>query len=143
MAETRENHAEDASVLDPAKLLRIAAMTKSLLVDIRMAPPDESGKKLVSKIYDRSLDELRDVFGEELLSEFNRMFEPLLDEDGATHSEVRVAQAQLIGWLEGLLQGIQASVNIRRMMAQSQAEQRAPSLIKVPDTHSRRGGMYL
>ena len=114
-----------AEVTEPAKLIRIATMTRSILDEVRTATPDESGRDLISRIHDRSLHELRDVLGEELLTEFDRMFEPLLGDDPPTSSEVRIAQAQLIGWLEGLFQGIQASLVTKQMVAQARAAQRA------------------
>jgi hypothetical protein len=121
-----EDHLEaGAEVTEPAKLIRIATMTKAILEEVRAATPDQSGRDLISRIHDRSLDELRDVLSEQLLTEFDRMFEPLLDDDPPTSSEVRIAQAQLIGWLEGLFQGIQASLVTKQMVAQARASQRA------------------
>ena len=131
-------------VTEPAKLIRIATMTRSILEEVRTATPDEAGRDLISKIHDRSLDELRDVLGEELLTEFDRMFEPLLDEEPPTSSEVRIAQAQLIGWLEGLFQGIQASLVTKQMVAQARAAQRAQLTSGRPDREDRPAtGLYL
>jgi len=118
-----EESGSDQEVTEPGKLIRIATMTRSILEEVRAATPDEAGRELISKIHDRSLDELRDVLSKELLTEFDRMFEPLLGDDPPTSSEVRIAQAQLIGWLEGLFQGIQASLVTRQMMAQARAAQ--------------------
>jgi len=115
----------DPEITEPAKLIRIATMTKAILEEVRTATPDESGRNLISQIHDRSLHELRDVLSSHLLTEFDRMFEPLLGEDPPTSSEVRISQAQLIGWLEGLFQGIQASLVTKQMVAQAQAAQRA------------------
>jgi len=117
-----EESGSDQEVTEPGKLIRIATMTRSILEEVRAATPDEAGRELISKIHDRSLDELRDVLSQELLTEFDRMFEPLLGDDPPTSSEVRIAQAQLIGWLEGLFQGIQASLVTRQMMAQARAK---------------------
>ena len=134
---------EGLQVTEPAKLIRIATMTRSILEEVRTATPDEAGRDLISKIHDRSLHELRDVLGEELLTEFDRMFEPLLGEDPPTSSEVRIAQAQLIGWLEGLFQGIQASLVTKQMVAQAQAAQRA-KLMAGPEREERPAtGLYL
>ena len=135
---------QGVEVTEPAKLIRIATMTRSILEEVRSATPDESGRDLISKIHDRSLDELRDVLGEELLTEFDRMFEPLLGEDPPTSSEVRIAQAQLIGWLEGLFQGIQASLVTKQMVAQAQAAQRAQLMAGRADREDRPAtGLYL
>lgn len=138
-----EEAASDQEVTEPGKLIRIATMTRSILEEVRAATPDEPGRELISKIHDRSLDELRDVLSEQLLTEFDRMFEPLLGDDPPTSSEVRIAQAQLIGWLEGLFQGIQASLVTRQMMAQARAAQRA-KLRAGPETEERPAtGLYL
>ena len=133
-----------AEVTEPAKLIRIATMTRSILEEVRAATPDESGRDLISRIHDRSLHELRDVLGEQLLTEFDRMFEPLLDDDPPTSSEVRIAQAQLIGWLEGLFQGIQASLVTKQMVAQAKAAQRAQLKAGRPRPEERPAtGLYL
>lgn len=133
-----------AEVTEPAKLIRIATMTKAILEEVRTATPDESGRNLISKIHDRSLHELRDVLSDHLLSEFDRMFEPLLGDDPPTSSEVRIAQAQLIGWLEGLFQGIQASLVTKQMVAQARAAQRAKLMAGRHDPEDRPAtGLYL
>lgn len=139
-----EESGSDQEVTEPGKLIRIATMTKSILEEVRAATPDEPGRELISKIHDRSLDELRDVLSKELLTEFDRMFEPLLGDDPPTSSEVRIAQAQLIGWLEGLFQGIQASLVTRQMMAQARAAQRAKLMAGRPEPEDRPAtGLYL
>lgn len=139
-----EDPESDAEVTEPGKLIRIATMTRSILEEVRAATPDESGRDLISRIHDRSLDELRDVLSEELLTEFDRMFEPLLGDDPPTSSEVRIAQAQLIGWLEGLFQGIQASLMTRQMVAQARAAQRAKLMAGRPEPEDRPAtGLYL
>ena len=139
-----EESGPDQEVTEPGKLIRIATMTRSILEEVRAATPDEPGRELISKIHDRSLDELRDVLSKELLTEFDRMFEPLLEDDPPTSSEVRIAQAQLIGWLEGLFQGIQASLVSRQMMAQARAAQRAKLMAGRPEPEDRPAtGLYL
>lgn len=139
-----EDPGSEAEVTEPGKLIRIATMTRSILEEVRAATPDEAGRELISKIHDRSLDELRDVLSQELLTEFDRMFEPLLGDDPPTSSEVRIAQAQLIGWLEGLFQGIQASLVTRQMVAQARAAQRAKLMTGRPEPEDRPAtGLYL
>ena len=139
-----EESGSDQEVTEPGKLIRIATMTRSILEEVRAATPDEAGRELISKIHDRSLDELRDVLSKELLTEFDRMFEPLLGDDPPTSSEVRIAQAQLIGWLEGLFQGIEASLVTRQMMAQARAAQRAKLMAGRPEPEDRPAtGLYL
>ena len=119
-------------------------MTKAILEEVRTATPDDSGRELITRIHDRSLDELRDVLSEDLLTEFDRMFEPLLGDDTPSSSEIRIAQAQLVGWLEGLFQGIQASLITKQMVAQAQANQRAKLLPGRRDSGERPArGLYL
>jgi hypothetical protein len=107
-----EGHKE--SITEPGKLLRIASMVRELLEETRSAPLDERGRARLRQIYERSVDELREVLPEELERELQEFVLPL--EGVPTESEMRVAQAQLVGWLEGLFHGIQAA-----MVAQQQA----------------------
>src|SRR4051812_6344087 len=102
------------AITEPGKLLRIAAMVRELLEETRGAPLDERGRTRLRQIYERSVDELRAVLPDELDRELQEFVLPL--EGVPTESEMRVAQAQLVGWLEGLFHGIQAA-----MVAQQQA----------------------
>src|SRR5256885_6612421 len=106
------------TITQPAKLLRIASMVRELLDETRQASLDEPGRKRLAEIYDRSVGELREVLSEDLRDELASLAPPM---DGVpTESEIRVAQAQLVGWLEGLFHGIQAA------MFTQQAAARAP-----------------
>lgn len=106
-------------VSEPTKLIRIASMTRAMLDEVRQAPLDEGGRRRLADVHSRSLDELREVLSSDLLEEFNEIMVPLND-DEVTEAELRIAQAQLIGWLEGLFHGIQASLWSQQMAAQSQ-----------------------
>jgi hypothetical protein len=110
---------EQAAISEPGKLIRIATMTRAMLDEARQAPLDEGGRLRLSEVHSRSVEELRPVLSPELQEEFNEIMIPLNDEN-VTESELRVAQAQLIGWLEGLFHGIQASLWSQQVMAQSQ-----------------------
>jgi proteasome activator-like protein len=118
----REGEAEQpAETVDhPAKLLRIAAMAHRLLEEVRQASLDERGRERLREIYVGSLQELRGALSEELKRELEALA-PQLDEL-PTESEIRVAQAQLVGWLEGLFHGIQAALWSQHMQAQAQFE---------------------
>jgi plasmid stability protein len=96
-------------ISQPSKLIRIAAMTRAMLDEARQAPLDDGGRRRLAAVHAKSLDELRPVLSEELQDEFNEIMIPL-NTDGVTEAELRVAQAQLIGWLEGLFHGIQATL---------------------------------
>jgi Bacterial proteasome activator len=106
---------------EPDKLLRITAMVRELLEETRQAPPDERGRLRLREIYDRSLEELKEALPEELSEELQSLAPPI--EGVPTESEIRVAQAQLVGWLEGLFHGIQAAVWAQQMQARSQLEE--------------------
>jgi hypothetical protein len=95
-------------VSQPAKLLRIAAMIRELLEEVRKSSPDEAGRKRLRSIYDRALTTLKEGLSEDLQKELETLTIPL---DGTpSESEIRLAQAQLVGWLEGLFHGIQAAL---------------------------------
>lgn len=104
----------------PAKLLRIASMARHLLEEARQAPLDERGRERLREIYDASLRELKEGLSEELQRELDALIPRL--EDTPTDAEIRVAQAQLVGWLEGLFHGIQAALWAQQMQAQAQFE---------------------
>jgi 8-oxo-dGTP pyrophosphatase MutT (NUDIX family) len=108
-------------VEQPAKLLRIASMIRELLEEARHSSLDEGGRKRLQEIYDRSLVELKDVLTEDLRRELDALAIPF--EDTPTESEIRVAQAQLVGWLEGLFHGIQAALWAQQMQARQQLEE--------------------
>ena len=108
-------------VTSPTKLIRIASMVKSLLEEARRAPLDEAGRRLLAEIHQKSVTELKDVLSEELRDELADVSHPF-EGPTPTDSEIRVAQAQLVGWLEGLFHGIQATLYTQQMAAQRQFE---------------------
>ncbi len=110
------------SVSQPSKLIRIATMVKSMLEEVRQASLDEAGRHRLRQIHDRSLAELSEVLSEDLRDELGEVMLPF-DEGTPSESELRIAQAQLVGWLEGLFHGIQATMMTQQMMAQQHLEQ--------------------
>jgi hypothetical protein len=109
------------TITEPAKLLRIASMVRELLEETRHASMDEAGRKRLVEIYNRSVDELGDSISQDLKDELQELVPPL---DGVPgESEMRVAQAQLVGWLEGLFHGIQAAMFAQQMAARQQFEE--------------------
>ena len=109
------------TITEPAKLLRIASMVRELLEETRAATIDEPGRKRLREVYDRSVGELRDVLSADLQQELTELAPPL--EGVPTESEIRVAQAQLVGWLEGLFHGIQAAMFAQQAAARAQFEE--------------------
>ncbi|MGH9226282.1 MAG: proteasome activator [Acidimicrobiales bacterium] len=109
-------------ISSPAKVLRIGAMTKQLLEEVRRAPLDDAGRARLREIYETSVRELAECLSGELRDELARLTSPF-DSDSPSEAELRVAQAQLVGWLEGLFHGIQATLFTQQMAAQQQLEE--------------------
>jgi Protein of unknown function (DUF2587) len=109
------------TITEPAKLLRIASMVRELLEETRHASMDEAGRKRLVDIYHRSIEELGDSVSDDLKQELQELVPPL--ETVPSESEMRVAQAQLVGWLEGLFHGIQAAMFAQQMAARQQFEE--------------------
>ena len=97
-------------------------MTRAMLDEVRQAPLDDAGRRRLLEIHERTLTELREILSPELLDEFDEMFVPIRNEV-PSESELRVAQAQLVGWLEGVFHGIQASLWSQQAAAQAQLQQ--------------------
>lgn len=104
-------------IAQPAKLLRIASMIRELVEEVRGASIDEPGRDRLAEIYTSSVDELKEALSPDLQKELETLMGPL--RDPTSESEVRVAQAQLLGWLEGLFHGIQAALWAQHMQAQA------------------------
>jgi Bacterial proteasome activator len=109
------------AITEPAKLLRIATMVRELLEETRQATIDEPGRARLREIYLRSFDELREVLSPDLQEELAELVPPM--QAVPTESEIRVAQAQLVGWLEGLFHGIQAALFAQQAAARAQFEE--------------------
>ena len=122
---TDEESAEDPSKLieQPAKVMRIGSMIKQLLEEVRAAPLDEAGRSRLKEIHRRSILELEDGLAPELRDELERLSLPFEDGSTPSEAELRIAQAQLVGWLEGLFHGIQAALVAQQMAARVQLEQ--------------------
>ena len=114
-------------VEQPAKVMRIGSMIRQLLEEVKAAPLDEAGRKRLAGVLHTSLDELKDGLAPELDDELGRLVQPF-DSGTPTESELRIAQAQLVGWLEGLFHGIQTAIYAQQMAARSQLEQMRKAL---------------
>jgi hypothetical protein len=106
----------------PAKVLRIGSMIKQLLDEVRQAPLDSASRSRMKDIYETSVRELADGLSPDLSAELDRLALPF-ETDIPSDSELRVAQAQLVGWLEGLFHGIQATLFAQQMAARNQLEE--------------------
>jgi hypothetical protein len=146
----------------PAKVMRIGSMIRQLLDEVKAAPLDEASRARLAQIHASSITELEQGLAPELVEELERLSLPFTSET-PSESELRIAQAQLVGWLEGLFHGIQTAIYAQQMAARAQLEQMRRALppgvtggLGMPgqpgedsgqtgnqDTDSRSGGMYL
>ena len=142
VAESDDGVSPDVS--EPTKLIRIASMTRAMLEEARQAPLDDGGRRRMARVHEQSVEELRDILSTELQEEFGEIMIPLSNED-ASESELRVAQAQLIGWLEGLFHGIQASLWSQQVSAQTQLAEMQKRALTAPKKREQddSSGLYL
>ena len=110
-------------VEQPAKVMRIGTMIKQLLEEVRAAPLDEASRNRLREIHKRSIAELEDGLAPELREELERLSLPFTEGNTPSDAELRIAQAQLVGWLEGLFHGIQTALFAQQMAARVQLEQ--------------------
>jgi hypothetical protein len=110
-------------VEQPAKVMRIGNMIRQLLEEVRAAPLDEKSRARLKEIHESSIKELEDGLAPELVSELERLSLPFGEDELPSEAELRVAQAQLVGWLEGLFHGIQTTLFAQQMAARAQLEQ--------------------
>jgi hypothetical protein len=110
-------------VEQPAKVMRIGSMIRQLLEEVRAAPLDEKSRARLKAIHQSSIKELEDGLAPELIEELERLSLPFAEDSLPSEAELRVAQAQLVGWLEGLFHGIQTTLFAQQMAARAQLEQ--------------------
>ncbi|MDQ1293317.1 MAG: hypothetical protein QG608_1198 [Actinomycetota bacterium] len=112
----------------PDKVMRIGSMIKQLLEEVRSAPLDEAARTRLAQIHARSIEELEQGLAPELVAELRRIALPFADGVTPSDAELRIAQAQLVGWLEGLFHGIQTALFAQQMAARAQLEQMRKAL---------------
>ncbi len=152
---------EERSVTDlveqPAKVMRIGSMIRQLLDEVKAAPLDEASRARLREIHQSSIKELEAGLAPELVEELERLSLPFTDEHVPSDAELRIAHAQLVGWLEGLFHGIQTAIYAQQVAARAQFEQirrsLPPGMSGVPgqeqqpqqaeDKPGQSGGMYL
>jgi len=110
-------------VEQPAKVMRIGSMIKQLLEEVKDAPLDEASRTQLARIHERSVAELKDGLAPELIDELERLSLPFDSESDPSEAELRIAQAQLVGWLEGLFHGIQTAMFAQQMTARAAFEE--------------------
>ncbi|MEV0997177.1 bacterial proteasome activator family protein [Nonomuraea sp. NPDC050202] len=128
-------------VEQPAKVMRIGSMIRQLLEEVRAAPLDEASRKRLKEIHESSIKELEDGLAPELVDELERLSLPFTDDNGTppSEAELRIAHAQLVGWLEGLFHGIQTTLFAQQMAARAQLEQMRRALPGVPGVPGEEG----
>lgn len=171
--EVDDDHDDDGEraltdlVEQPAKVMRIGSMIRQLLEEVKAAPLDEASRNRLAAIHRSSIAELEQGLAPELVEELERLSLPFSEEATPSEAELRIAQAQLVGWLEGLFHGIQTAIYAQQMAARAQFEQIRRALPPgmamggpAPDQHApgapggpgaqpeqadepRSGGMYL
>ena len=139
-------------VEQPAKVMRIGGMIRQLLEEVKAAPLDEASRGRLRTIHLQSVEELKEGLAPELVAELERLSLPF-DSDAPSEGELRIAQAQLVGWLEGLFHGIQAALYAQQVQAQSQLQNMrlalpGPNVAKGDDSDTSgqkpdSNGMYL
>ncbi|HEU5033238.1 MAG TPA: bacterial proteasome activator family protein [Mycobacteriales bacterium] len=142
---------EQSSLTDmveqPAKVMRIGTMIKQLLEEVRAAPLDEASRSRLREIYDNSITELSSGLAPELREELQRLSLPFSEDATPSDAELRIAQAQLVCWLEGLFHGIQTALFAQQMAARAQLEEMRRRALPVgpgsPAGNPQTSGPYL
>lgn len=146
-------------VEQPAKVMRIGSMIRQLLEEVKSAPLDDASRARLKEIHQASIKELETGLAPELVEELERLSLPFTEEGTPSDAELRIAQAQLVGWLEGLFHGIQTAIYAQQMAARAQLEQmrrqlpaglgqppqgqQDPRQQQQPGGHPESGGLYL
>jgi hypothetical protein len=141
-AAAKDDDSDDRSLTDlveqPAKVMRIGTMIKQLLEEVRAAPLDDATRNRLREIHATSIRELEEGLAPELRDELDRLTLPFTEGTVPSDAELRIAQAQLVGWLEGLFHGIQTALFAQQMAARAQLEQMRQGAL--PPGMGRSGG---
>ncbi len=140
-AETSEEMPSDL-IEQPAKVLRIGSMVKQLLDEVKSAPLDEASRRRLRDIHRQSIKELESGLAPELVEELERLSLPFMDNEIPSEAELRISQAQLVGWLEGLFHGIQTALFAQQMAARAQFEEMKRRSITTSES-DKSSGPYL
>lgn len=162
-AQDQDGGGEERAITDlveqPAKVMRIGSMIRQLLEEVKAAPLDEASRNRLKEIHRASIQELEAGLAPELVEELERLTLPFTEDQTPSEGELRIAQAQLVGWLEGLFHGIQTAIYAQQMAAKMQFEQMrrglpagpggarpgisGPGEDQAPPQPGDSGGMYL
>src|SRR6201993_796136 len=151
-AAAEDEDSDERSLTDlveqPAKVMRIGTMIKQLLEEVRAAPLDEASRNRLREIHATSIRELEEGLAPELREELDSLTRPFTEDAAPSDAELRIAQAQLVGWLEGLFHGIQTALFAQQMAARAQLEQMRqgalpPGISRSGHGHDSGTGQYL
>ena len=137
---------DEEQVTEPAKVMRIGSMIRQLLEEVRNTTLDDATRERLAEIYERSIVELADAISPDLQEELQMLALPFKEGEIPSDSELRIAKAQLVGWLEGLFHGIQATLFAQQLAAQQQLQQmrQIPQGMGGPDPRmGERPGTYI
>ncbi|MDV6012388.1 bacterial proteasome activator family protein [Haloechinothrix sp. LS1_15] len=137
-AEGEDQQGPGDLVEEPGKVMRIGTMIKQLLEEVRAAPLDDASRNRLREIHETSIKELEQALAPELRDELERLVAPFTADTTPSDAELRVSQAQLVGWLEGLFHGIQTALFAQQMAARVQLEQMRKGL--PAGSHDQQGG---
>ena len=141
----RADEAPTESITEPAKVMRIGSMVKQLLEEVHSVSLDEASRERLAEVYERSVIELSEALSPDLQEELRMLALPFSDDEVPSEAEIRVAKAQLVGWLEGLFHGIQASLMAQQVAARQQLEEmrQLPERARAQRGGEQRPGTYL
>ncbi len=140
----QESIVEEETVTAPAKVMRIGSMIKQLLDEVRSMTLDSPSRERLAEIYERSIVELATALSPDLQEELRTLALPFKDGDIPSDAELRIAKAQLVGWLEGLFHGIQATMFAQQLSMRQQSEQKQIQSGQAPNAQpGDRPGTYL
>ena len=143
VVEPDRSDTETESVTEPAKVMRIGAMVRQLLEEVRGTQLDEPSRERLAEIYERSITEISTALSPDLAEELHMLALPFKDGEVPSEGELRVAKAQLVGWLEGLFHGIQATLFAQQLAARHQIEQMRQIPPQGGGAGNAPGGTYL
>ena len=141
-----ENQNTDEMVTEPAKVMRIGSMIRQMLEEVRNTPLDDATRERLAEIYERSIVELSEAISPDLRQELQMLALPFKDGEIPSDAELRLAKAQLVGWLEGLFHGIQATLFAQQIAAQQQLQQMRtlpPGMVGPDGGPTDRPGTYI
>ncbi len=140
----QDNNVDEETVTAPAKVMRIGSMIKQLLDEVRSMTLDSPSRERLAEIYERSIVELATALSPDLQEELRTLALPFKDGDIPSDAELRIAKAQLVGWLEGLFHGIQATMFAQQLSMRQQSEQKQIQSGQAPNAQpGDRPGTYL